>query len=507
MKSNYQEENEFNENIINWYNFKENSKILLIGNNEVIKNNLIKRNLYVEIYEEIFKNNQEEKNKYYEYIIIYGIENKNINIENMEKYLKNEGTILVIGNNDYGIQNWNRYLDRKDYGIKKLEEKNDYKNNILNILDKTTLKNNNIFYVFPNYREAEIIINKKYKIQSNQLGKYNNKTNKKEIKIFDENKVLENIINYNPKMLEFFANSFIVELSNYDIDTKERYISFNNYRNEEYRLMTIITEERVEKRAVTSKAKRHINQMKRIVEETKKLGINNLDYVEDGRVYSKLIKNERTLDEVLADKYQNLEEIAIVLNEIKRKLEEKSIPYEECEKEIKIRKYEGIEKMKFLKNAFWDMVPKNCFYINGEYIFFDQEWVANYLPVEFIIYRSVINSYNLVKQINVDKLLERLNILQYKKVFEKIDNELRNQIVNEKYYREKYLIEEKTIENIINDNKRYLEIIENYQKENIKKEKYIIALETEDKRKAEYIRTLEEKRARFYFWRKRNEYK
>ena len=153
---------------------------------------------------------------------------------------------------------------------------------------------------------------------------------------------------------------------------------------------------------------------------------------------------------------------------------------------------EKLEKLNFVRNGYWDLIPKNCFYINNEFVFFDQEWKKQYLPVEFIIYRSIINCYDLVRKVNIDEILKKMNILEYKKDFEKIDSDLREQIIDKEVYKLMYEKNNlKAIDNLINDNKSLVEenerkndyikslelIIKDLKKDNENKQNYIDILE------------------------------
>ena len=46
------------------------------------------------------------------------------------------------------------------------------------------------------------------------------------------------------------------------------------------------------------------------------------------------------------------------------------------------------------------MILKNCFIIDGECVFFDQEWVEKNVPVEFLVYRSIVNVEKLRNKID-----------------------------------------------------------------------------------------------------------
>lgn len=519
---------EFDANIVKWYPFKNETKILLVGENPEIEKYLVKTAstlATISRFDDISKFNEEV----FDYVVIYGIEKYDNIINKASKYLNQNGKMLIIGNNTFGINTWSKYSFENYSGVNRLE-KHDITNITIKEIEKQLKCNGfnelNKFYVFPDYINTELIVNDKFKIQKSQIEKYFPSIESNEIKIFDENKVLKNILISQPEIIEFFANSFIIEVSKDEIKNDIKYISFNNCRKEKYRLITLIRENVVQKIAANEKAEQHISEMKQTIKNVKECGIDILDYEENENIYSTLIKEEKTLDEIISENSHDLKYIANILNQIKEILIKHSEKYSECQDKIRYDDENILKKLHFMKNAFWDMVPKNCFYINNKYVFFDQEWETAYLPVEFIIYRSIINSYDLVRKINVDELLKLLEIYEYKEYFEKIDKEIRDEIIDENIYQQIYCKKIKTIHNILNDNsisnfklkqvmqdnqkkQEYINILEkdtqskqeyinSLENDNKKKQEYIIQLETENKKKQEYIKVLEERKTPFW---------
>ena len=485
----------FNSNIIKWYPFKKDKKIIQIGLNNYITNALKEKLQKVKVVANIEELNFNAK---YDYILIYGYENYANIIEEITSLLEENGKILIIGNNELGINNWSKYnIEDNKEGILRLE--NHYKKIKTISYVKDELKRNNLteintFIAFPDYKTSELIINEKFKTEKNHIEKYNPNILEDKIKVLDEIKVLKTIISNAPEMINFFANSYFIEVSKQENDNDIKYISFNNCRKEQYQLMTIIKDDVVEKIPANIKANKHIKNMINNIKDINNEDIEILDYEKDGKIYSKLIKNEKSLDRVLANYSDDIEKIVPILNKLKDILLKNSAKYEECKNKLNFEENEEILKdLNFMEKGYWDMIPKNCFYINGEFIFFDQEWERDYLPVEFIIYRSIINSYDLVRNINVDDLLEKLNILQYKEFFEEIDKKLREEIVDKEIYEAMHKKENlKAVDNLINENKSYLKELE-HKDEYIKKlEKYLENLKEDNSKKQKYIESLEE---------------
>ena len=139
---------------------------------------------------------------------------------------------------------------------------------------------------------------------------------------------------------------------------------------------------------------------------------------------------------------------------------------------IEIENKELIKNMNFIKNGLWDMTFKNCFYIDDGFYFFDQEWNDENIPLEFILYRSILYTISLRRYINIDELMEQYGLTQYREIFEKLDNVLQEEIRDDKIWKfysiNKYFDIDSTKQELINlserDNAKEL-AIENLQKD------------------------------------------
>lgn len=475
---------EFNINIITWYNFRIGSKILFVGENDSIIERLKKdHNVFV-------KNTEKE----YDYIIIYSYCDDVINT--YLNFLSDNGKLIIIGNNSLGIDNWSKFSKNDNEGIKYLEKCNNFSNiyNVENELIKNKLLFN-VFYAFPNYKETEIVVKYDKNIDSTKIERFKEKLNEDEFLIFDEVKVLKNIVKYDYNLLKVFGNSYFIETSKSEIENNIQYAFFNKVRKEKYRIITLLKDDVVEKIPETDEANYQIQNIKDNINKLENTDYKILDYIYDNKVYSKLIKNQDTLDILIDKNYDNKEYLINIFNKLKNELMKYKIDYKDCKKNIKFNNLDKslILNLHFLKDAYWDMIPKNCFYINDEFYFFDQEWREEYLPVEFIIYRSIINCYGLVKNIDINILLKDLGLLEYKDYFDEINESIFNEIYDKKIYEETHKRKIESVEKIItenidykidNDNKeKYInslnEILKGYEQENLKKEKYIKDLESQ----------------------------
>ena len=133
---------------------------------------------------------------------------------------------------------------------------------------------------------------------------------------------------------------------------------------------------------------------------------------------------------------------------------------------------EIIKNLHFQKRGLWDMTFKNCFYIDGELYFFDQEWAEDDLPTEYILYRSILYTISLRRFINIEEWFEKYDLQKYRILFEKLDNKMQEKVRDEKmwtfYSQNKYFDIDSTIQEVINlniRNKAQQGAIDNLQKE------------------------------------------
>lgn len=67
-----------------------------------------------------------------------------------------------------------------------------------------------------------------------------------------------------------------------------------------------------------------------------------------------------------------------------------------------------------LKNGYIDMIPLNCFYVDGEYLFFDQEFCVKDCPLDYILFRALRYTYltypELEEYVPLEILKERYNL-------------------------------------------------------------------------------------------------
>lgn len=494
---------EMRTNIIKWYPFEPNKKILEIGANygeitqELVKitpevtsieftkekieciQKRIKENIKLILCENLKQLNLPEK---YDYIIIIGTGEyaKKLGFKNLKEMLEwsymqlsEDGKMLVAIDNKFGV----KYLAGSTRNNKEVPFAN-YKNYIekdYKMYGKTELENMvkqfpkyKFYYPVPNYNLTNMIYTDEY---LPKRSRYNIYYREDEEILFNETDFMEYAIK-NSKF-DFFTNSYLIEISKTNT-SDVWYVNFSNMRKKQYKIITKITSEKVTKEAYGEQGKEHIKNIQNNIEKLEQLGYTTCEKFQDGKILSKYI-NKPTMDEYLAQLL------------------------EQDKKEEFIQELDKWYKQ--LKEGFIDLVFQNVFYDGNEYIVFDQEWYEKNAPIEQIMYRSIKSLFfqhnYLENKIDVNELYKRFNIQDKIERFEKQENKLQDQIVDSKilkFYSEKWNAMT-SIEDIKMKYQKQLEqaYLQNQQLYN-EKEKIL----EENKRLENEIKRL--KNSRFYKW-------
>jgi hypothetical protein len=256
---------------------------------------------------------------------------------------------------------------------------------------------------------------------------------------FSEVDAFDTIIKEDVNMFKFFSNSYFIEISKQEFENNTRFISFNNYRKKKYRLMTKIKSQVVEKSSTIDESLEHIQNIRKNIEIISGYGIKILDKYDEGKIISKFI-NDKLISQKISDNLDNKDFILNLLHRFKKEISQYAHIYNENEKNV-FDKYsmevdkEILEKFNYMENGFWDMIFKNSFIIEDEFSFFDQEWMEKNIPVEFVLYRCIVNIEKLRKKIEEYQLFEELGIKDYISIFEELDKKIFNEIFDEKIFK------------------------------------------------------------------------
>ncbi len=211
-------------------------------------------------------------------------------------------------------------------------------------------------------------------------------------------------------MFHTMANAYFIECSPAGKFSDVLHATCSMERGKEEAFFTIIYRSgQVEKRVAYPEGRPRLQQMARNIEALKSRNIPVIEgalkgdrYVmpyiqcETGQIYLKKL--------LVADQKQFLCEMDKFRDTILRSSEI-------------VKPDQGDGEGPILKDGFWDMVPLNSFYIDGEFHFFDQEFCLTLCPANYIVYRMLCTFYGgnsqFDKIIPINQMYERYGLIEH----------------------------------------------------------------------------------------------
>lgn len=269
-------------------------------------------------------------------------------------------------------------------------------------------------------------------------------------------------------------------------------------------MCTKVYQDNVVKEPTNLDAKKHIENIKNNIQILKEYGFEVIDREENGKIISPYVSQKnfyQVILETIGD--GKIEEAYDLIGKWFELI--KTNFAKDCEKS---------ENLSIVKCAYIDLVFENTFLRGDKFVFFDQEWTMNDLPLEFILYRAINNIYvyhsEIGQKIPKNEILRRFDLLQHLELFEKIETQIQKFIIDDsvmKMYQDstcliKDIKDLKHFKNLTNEDLRdkikLLEIEEQKKEEYIGRltkekgdlEAKVKLLEIEEQKKEEYIEQL-----------------
>lgn len=456
--------------VMKWYDFKENYNALNLN--------------------EKFKADATEK---FDYVLLQDDIEK---IEIAKKHLKPDGTILLFLNNRFGI----RYFAGDKQNDKAFETicaencKLYSKKEIEQILQKQGFENYKFFYPLPNYENPSVIFSDEYLPDYTDTKLlYNNLYQENTALVFQELQALKQLTKAGE--FPFFANSYVIEINP---GATPKFVSFNHSRRKEFQLATKMYEEFVVKEAANEKAKEHILNMQNYIQELQNHAIKIIDKAENNKIISRFVQ-DKTLFQKIVEMIKNheVEKACAKIGEwyqfIKTKFAKDKT--DEFNQNIADKNHLS-SRLTIVKKAYIDLVLENVFVENNEFLFFDQEWCFENLPLEFIFYRAMNNLYIYNFEIQEifpkEDCLKKFGLSDFVDLFEEIENYIQTRIIDADYVRE--INQTPVIEDVkflYDERNTLFEIREKLQKDNAQMEWEIGEQKQQIAEKDSYIEKLE----------------
>lgn len=416
--------------LLAWYPFSSEAKILILNSRNNSTNYFLGcgNNINIESSDlDTFINSYSRyATNLYDYIIgILAIENVDNPVDLLlktRKCLKPTGKLILVTDNKLGLRyfcgektlNYNGFFGNLN-ALSSFSESNNTKKNFLKAEIKDFLcscgfNNINCYSILPNLYKPQLIFNENYtpteKMENRYIPYYEDSDN-----IFlDEAKIYDALIKNN--VFHEFANNYLFECSNFPLESNIFQITLSLDRKPENAMITVIEESKVKKISVSNNLE-HICNLYENTLYLKKKSVPMVDCkIIDGVYEMPFIKGEiaNTYLQCLFD--NNIDDFFIKFDEYCELIKKSSETYESDNLGI------------VLKKGFIDLVPINCFYINNQFVFFDQEYCYENLPLNVLIFRALILIYadDIIRQKKypIEKLYKKygidLHLEEYKEI-------------------------------------------------------------------------------------------
>lgn len=476
------------QNLLNWYEFKEDASVLEIGCGlgavtgllcdkcrKVTAVELSKRrataaqlrcrekdNLEI-IVANLNDITFEEK---YDYITLIGVleyqgtytdsENPYRDfLKKIRSLLKEDGKLLIAIENKYGLKYW--CGAQEDHTGIPFDGINQYRfggkgvqtfsrEELKGLLKESGFSSSYFYYPLPDYKLPSVIYSEDY-LPGNQslenMTPYYIPSD--HTLVAEESLIYKDLIENN--VFEFFSNSFLVECAPQE-ETVERpiFALLNSLRQKEYRIGTVITsEKKVKKIPLQSYAhvQNHMSTMMQNTEQMQGHGLELLPYErKEGYLQTEFV-DFPTLSDQLRQAAERKEEERFY-KFCDRLLEQIENSSEEAAADQCIIFEFGLDTWKedhgygkILVNGYLDMIPRNCFMKEDTFCWFDQEWVLENVPAKFILFRGLMELYDsfpeIQERISFAKVLEHYDMIQKYEVFRLLNSLFISTVIDPHY--------------------------------------------------------------------------
>lgn len=439
--------------LLQWYDFEQDAKVLYIGDSkDALAKMLIDKSFAVVCAPVEQSCNTEWTQEYkggFDYLIaveaLECTENPEQVLQNWRSLLNEEGRLLLGMNNRFGIRYFcgdrDPYTGRNFDGIEGYRRAYDKKEDVFRgrcysrnemekMLRAAGWNSFRFFSVLPDLQNPGLIYAEDYLPNEDLANRLFPTYNYPDTVFLEEAPLYESLDN--DGLFHKLANAWLIECGSKEALCDVLHVTCSMERGRESALCTVVRRRGiVEKRAVYPEGEARLEKLAAHAKELKERGIPVVDtkleggvcqmpliQAEVGQVYlKKLLRTdrERFLQEMDHFRDLILRSSAIVESD------------------------QGDGEGTILRKGYVDMVPLNSFYIDGEFVFYDQEFCEENYPANAIISRMVGTFYagnvELMKILPVEELYERYGLTKYRERWQRMEGEFLRDLRKERELR------------------------------------------------------------------------
>lgn len=347
-------------------------------------------------------------------------------LNSLKSMLSNDGRIIIVTENRLGVS----YLCGKPApasglpfdtlsGFPKNSKYYTFtKRELRDIAINSEYQSYRFYYPLPDHLYAQEIYSEDYlptkKVEERILQRYcyNHSA------IADERKLLREFIENNA--FDVVANSYILELGIKSI-SDVLYATVTLDRGLENASATVIHKDYVQKSSVASQGYKSVRNVFLNANCLKDRGVPVIEHNMHGNTIRMPRVKEETLSSYLGSHcFRESDELFAIFDKLQHWIIRSSDTTDVCHMKLE----DGVKPGLILKKAYIDMVPFNCFISrNGEFKFFDQEFVFDNYPAGFVMYRALMYTYLFSPQledvVSIDDMKKRYDLSELWSTYEK----------------------------------------------------------------------------------------
>lgn len=421
-------------------------------------------------------------NNKFDYIIAVGILEKQAQgtsekkiyaeyLNNLSKMLKTGGKILIAVENRFGLKYFcgtpEPHTNRAFDGINKYPTGTQgyllSRQELVDILEMAGLSINKFYYPLPDYKVPQLIYTEDYLPEKNLKERLIPYYRRSDTLVASESELYNDIIDNN--VFPFFANSFLVECKSESslpgqLDFCDvQYAALSTDRGEERGFVTTIhADKKVKKIPLYTEGMQNARKLFENICDLKTHGIPVVDH--------RWIKNGLELDYISYPTLSNylkeilatdIEQFIKIIDELYQYILSSSEPVEHEKNALLARIKTGRQENTLqenlpwgpiLKKAYIELIPLNCFYNQnanngqGNFLFFDQEFVRDNYPAKYILFRAIHYIYcftpNAEQYLPQKTLIDKYNFGDTWEYYLQEEQKFLDEVRNHEQYRQFY---------------------------------------------------------------------
>lgn len=459
---------ELRKGLFNWYDFRENSRILEIGGGYgaltglfcekadqvvVTERSLFRAQIIEKRYESVknlsiyagdIMDMQFEEG--FDYIILTGILERTGKgtfdktvyaeyLKSLNKFLRVGGILLSAVDNRYGLRYFagmkNMHTGKVFDSIRKYPEGNKgahsfTRKEVEQIWEMAGYQNKKIYYPLPDYRLPQLIYTDRYLPEKNLRERLIPYYPDHISILYNENMLYDDLIEN--AVFPFFANSFLIEAS-YDGELgKAVYAAVSTDRGKERSFATVIYEDdSVAKISLYEDGKENAIKLYENIQDIAAHGLKTVPQSVDGmkiimpRIYAPMLSNY--IKDCIV---QNPEEVKELVEQLWQNILRSSEEVDASENILMTQDTQNLPWGPVLKKVYMELIPLNCFYLNKEFVYFDQEFVREKYPAKYALFRAIHYIYCFTERANqyipLEYFQNRYEMKELWPIFQKEEN-------------------------------------------------------------------------------------